>query len=84
MAEQLIHLPIEEARAAKWRRGREQYGPVFVGHPLEQLDEELLDALNYAEEAAQQGFPMAGIAEDLWHLCERIRAVYRAAAGTLR
>ncbi|MGA3026957.1 MAG: hypothetical protein ABSF98_19545 [Bryobacteraceae bacterium] len=46
MAEKLIHLPIEEARAAKWRRGREQYGPFFIGHPLEELDEELLDAMN--------------------------------------
>lgn len=44
MREKLIHIPIEDARAAKWRRGREQYGPVFIGHPLEELDEELLDA----------------------------------------
>ncbi len=84
MPEKLIHLPIEEARAAKWRRGREQYGPVFMGHPLEELDEELLDAMNYAEEAARRGLPMAGIAEGLWDLCERIRAIYDAAEGTLR
>ena len=83
MAEKLIHLPIEEARAAKWRRGRDQYGPVFIGHPLEELDEELLDAMNYAEEAARRGFPMAGIAEDLRDLCERTRAIYRAAVGML-
>jgi hypothetical protein len=81
MAEKLIHLPIEEARAAKWRRGRDQYGPVFIGHPLEELDEELSDAMNYAEETARRGFPMVGIAEDLWRLCERIRAIYRAAPG---
>lgn len=81
MPERLIHLSIEEARAAKWRRGREQYGPVFIGHPLEELDEELLDAMNYAEEAARRGFPMAGIAEDLRSLCERIRAIYGAAEG---
>jgi hypothetical protein len=81
MAEKLIHLPVEEARAAKWRRGREQYGPAFIGHPLEELDEELLDAMNYAEEAARRGFPMMGIPEDLRHLCERIRAIYRAAEG---
>jgi hypothetical protein len=84
MAEKLIHLPIEEARAAKWRRGREHHGPVFIGHPLEELDEELLDAMNYAEEAARRGFPMAGIVEDLRHLCERIRAIYRAVEGSLR
>ena len=81
MAEKLLHLPIKEARAAKWRRGRERYGPVFIGDPLEELDEELLDAMNYAEEAARRGFQMAGIREDLHRLCERIRAIYRAAEG---
>jgi hypothetical protein len=55
----LIDLPIGEARAVKWRQGRERYGPVFIGHPLEELHEELLDAMNYAEEAARRGFPMA-------------------------
>jgi len=84
MAEKLIHFPIEEARAAKWRRGRQQYGPVFIGHPLEELDEELLDAMNYAEEAARRGLPMAGTVEDLRRLCEQIRAIYRAAEGTSR
>jgi hypothetical protein len=79
MAEKLIHLPIEQARAAKWRRGRQQYGPVFIGHPLEQLDEELLDAMNHAEEAERLAFPMAGLGEDLHRLCERIRAIHRAA-----
>jgi len=80
----LIDLPIARALLVKWQRGRERYGPVFVGHPLEELDEELLDAMNYAEEAARWGFPMAGIAEDLRRLCERTRAVYCAADGTLR
>jgi len=75
----LIHLPIERARAVKWQRGRERYGPVFIGHPLEELDEELLDAMNYAEEGARRGFPMGGILEDLRRLCERVRAVHGAA-----
>lgn len=75
----LIHLPIEEARAEKWRRGRARYGPVFIGHPLEELDEELLDAMNYAEEAARRGLPVEGTMEDLRRLCEGIRAIYRAA-----
>jgi hypothetical protein len=84
MAEKLIHLPIEAARAAKWRRGREQYGPEFIGHPLEELDEELLDAMNYTEEAARRGFPMGEIGEDLRRLCERIRAIYGTAEGNSR
>jgi hypothetical protein len=45
------------------------------------LDEELLDAMNYAEEAVRRGFPMVGITEDLRHLCKRIRAIYHAAVG---
>jgi len=63
MAEKLIYLPIEAARAAKWRRGREQYGPVFMGHPLEELDEEVLDAMYYAEEPRAAGLPDGGIPE---------------------
>ncbi len=34
MADKLIRLSIEEARAAKWQRGREQYGPVFKRVPM--------------------------------------------------
>lgn len=81
MADKLIHLPIDEARAVKWRRGRERYGSAFIGHPLEELDEELLDAMNYAEEATRRGFEMGGIPEDLQRLCERIRAIYGAGTG---
>jgi hypothetical protein len=54
----LIDLPTDEARAIKWQRGREKYGPDFVGDPLEELDAELLDAINYAEEAARRGVKM--------------------------
>ena len=60
MGEKLIHLPIEEARAAKWRRGREQYGPVFIGHPLEELDEELLDAMNTPKKPRGGASPWRG------------------------
>lgn len=50
-------------RSAKWRRGREQYGPVFIGHPLEELDEELLDAMNYAS-VPQWQMDVAGFTAD--------------------
>jgi hypothetical protein len=76
----LIDLPIGEARAVKWRQGRERYGPVFIGHPLEELHEELLDAMNYAEEAARRGFRWLH-SRDLRQLCERTRAIYRAVEG---
>jgi hypothetical protein len=72
-AEKLIDLPLEEARAAKWRRVQQQHGPAFIGHPLEKLDEELLDAMSYAEEGALRGFPMVGMVEDLWYPARRNR-----------
>ena len=37
--------------------------------------------MNYAEESAHRGFPMAAITEDLRRLCEGIRAINRAAEG---
>ena len=83
MVEKLIHLPIEAA-PCKWQRRREQKGPVIIGHPPEELEEELLDAMNSAQEAARRGLPMGGIAEDSRRLCERIRAIYRAEEGTSR
>ncbi len=72
-----IHLPTREALVEQWKRGREQYGPVFVGHPLEELDEELLDAMNYVEEAQRQGWGMLGAHRLLWELRERVCALYR-------
>ena len=48
MPEKLIHLPIEELARRSGGGAGEQYGPVFLGHLLEELDEELLDAMNYA------------------------------------
>ena len=80
MPEKLIHLPIEEARAERMRRTRAKFG-----HPLEELDKELLDAMNYAEEAEELwDLPMAGIREGLRDLCERIRAIYGAVEGNTR
>ena len=76
MPDNLMDLSIDEARHEKWRLGREKYGPVFVGDPLEQLDAELIDALNYADEAERRGIPIAEVAEDLRQLCERVRALY--------
>jgi hypothetical protein len=73
----LIDLPTDEARAIKWQLGREKYGPDFVGDPLEELDAELLDAMNYAEEAARQGYDVGLIPSRLQVLrCEvRRRAI---------
>lgn len=68
-------LDIDAAKAEKWARGREKYGPVFVGHPLEQLDDELIDAMNYCEEAERRGYPMEEISKALRRLCMLVRVL---------
>jgi hypothetical protein len=71
-----VHLETEEALVAKWKRGEEQYGTVFVGHPLLELDEELLDAINYVAEAERQGWQIPGARRLLFYLRAAIRALY--------
>jgi hypothetical protein len=73
----LIELSIPEARRAKWRAGLEKYGPVFVGHPIEHLDGELLDAMNYTEEARLRGIDMGDIPARLMSLCVDVRKIWR-------
>ncbi|MCL5744396.1 MAG: tyrosine-type recombinase/integrase [Acidobacteria bacterium] len=82
----LIELPIEEARAEKWRRGRLRYGgAAFVGNPLEELDGELLDSLNYVQEVERQfGVDLAGVRADLTRLCGKVRGVYCDVRGAER
>ncbi len=72
-----VCLPTPEALIEKWKRGRDKYGPVFIGHPLEELDEELLDALNYVTEAERQGWKLPGFLDTLRLLREGVCAVYR-------
>lgn len=77
----LIDLPIHVARMRKWEEGRKKYGPVFVGHPLEQFDFEMLDALNYIDEAGRQGYSQERLelVRGLIHYaCEEIRKLYRS------
>ncbi len=78
MNKRLAELSIDEARREKWRVGREKYGRQFVGDPLEELDSELIDAMNYVDEAERQGLIDAGKARewliDLRMLCEQVRA----------
>ncbi len=75
----MTELSIEVARAEKWERGQKKYGPVFIGHPLEQLDDELLDAMNYVEEAHRQGYVCERFAshliDELRSICVRVRWV---------
>ena len=54
----LIELPTAEARRLKWEEGRVKYGDEFVGHPVLELDYELLDGMNYVEECRRRGYSM--------------------------
>ena len=73
-----IGMDTAEALKAKWARGAEQYGAKFVGHPLLELDEELLDALNYVAEAERQGWPIGQARPWLSAIREAVRRVYQS------
>lgn len=45
--------PLED-QSTKWRNGQTKHGVEFKDHPLEELYEEILDALNYTDEAQRQ------------------------------
>lgn len=72
-----ILLPLAEARRIKWQKGRDKYGPKFVGDPLEQLDEELLDAMNYVQEFESRGYTLRGANEVLSRLRKLVCFAYR-------
>jgi len=72
----MTHLSIEEAMKEKWRLGQIKYGKKFVGHPLEELDDELIDAMNYCNVALQWGYDpdiLVDIQYELYIICNRIR-----------
>ena len=72
----LIDMSISAARMHKWRLGQEKYGTEFVGDPLEHLDSELIDAMNYATVALKRGLPMGDVIVQLNILCDQVRAIY--------
>jgi hypothetical protein len=51
----LIGMELAEARRVKWARGRRKFGAEFVGDPLEEAFEEVVDLLNYLDELAVRG-----------------------------
>ena len=81
MSGKLIDMPIGAARAEKWRAGREKFGPMFVGHPLEELHDELIDAMNYTTAAIlrRKLTLLEGtlLGAELLAMCERVRELYR-------
>jgi hypothetical protein len=73
---------IDTAKTQKWADGRIKYGAGWGGrHPLEELDDELIDAMNYADEAARRGYDVRSISQDLRTLCERVRALLTPGSG---
>ena len=52
-----IELSFDVACERKFQIGRAEHGPVFLNNPLEEIDLELIDAVNYAEEGIKQGYP---------------------------
>lgn len=55
----LIDVPFEQSCQEKFRLGRAEHGPVFLRNPLEEIDMELIDGVNYAMEALRQGYDKA-------------------------
>jgi len=79
---ELMALSVKDAKAAKWREGRLKYGEAgdhaagkFVGDPVEHLYSELIDALNYADEAKRQGVEMPSVVIILEMLCREVKIV---------
>jgi len=71
----MTNLSIEEAKKEKWRLGQIKYGPEFIGHPLEQLDDELIDAMNYCDVASRWGYDVEFIHNLLKQLCLQARKI---------
>lgn len=75
-----IDMPFDTARAEKFRIGRAEHGPVFLRDPLEEVDMELIDAVNYCEEGIRQGIDEASMREIILKLHEAdvlVRKLYR-------
>lgn len=79
----LIDLPIEQAKHIKWQAGRKKYGAEgdhfkgkFVGDPIEHLYDELIDALNYADEAERQGVNIGVVRPELLRVAEMVGAIH--------
>ena len=75
----LVKVPILDACAFRWEQGRKEYRKAdepFQGDPMLELHAELLDAINYLNEAERQGVKVEGIrhvtlqalVQTRWHL----------------
>jgi hypothetical protein len=77
----LIELSIDEARRLKYEVGRQEHrakrgGDEFVGDPLKELFDELLDAMNYVDECERRGLLLSSMGSHLRGLAERVQAIH--------
>jgi hypothetical protein len=75
----MFNTSIDEARKQRWNEGRARFGfGAFVGDPVKEFDEELLDALNYLDEIRSRRI-VTGTGPNLEELAAIGREVYRVA-----
>lgn len=75
-----IDLPLKEALAKKFADGKLAHGnsDIFVGNPLEQLFQEMLDAMNYCDEIQKQfGIDMHHRRSQFWAAALEVQTLYR-------
>jgi hypothetical protein len=73
----LIDLSIEEAAREKWEAGRREHGAEFVGDPVEELFAELIDGLNYCDEARRQGVDLGEVPQTLRQLAGAVQRTWQ-------
>lgn len=75
----VIELPLVRGCIERWNRGRKRYGgDGFDGDPLLELYEELIDGINYCDQAEMHGHRLGEVRAVLMEAAERVKAVYLA------
>lgn len=72
---ELLALPVEVARKRKFDKGRAEHGPIFKLDPLVEMDQELLDSLNYCDEAERRGHCIGEIREKIYSILHELRTI---------
>jgi hypothetical protein len=77
----MCKLSLDEACEKKFQIGRAEHGPVFLRNPIEEIDMELIDGVNYAREAIRQGYDAQAleiIISKLKEVDNMVRQLYNA------
>lgn len=77
MSKRYLNLPIDEALIAKWESGRKHYRDGddggFVGDPVEELFQELLDSIQYTREIERRGTYLHNFEKTFRDLAEQLQ-----------